>query len=100
VSPVFLELFSVILFLFPIPNICLHWLQRGSFQNLCCSQTRSSVPGHSSNYLPLLTAKILFQSQSNSCVICGGQSDNGGSPLSAKFGVSLYYMIVCHHGLV
>lgn len=48
-----------------------------------------SVPAHSSNYLPLLTAKILFQSQSNPCVICGGQSDNGGSPLSAKFGVSL-----------
>jgi len=48
-----------------------------------------SLPGHNSNYLPLLTAKILFQSQSNPCVICGGQSDNGGSPLSAKFGVSL-----------
>jgi len=48
-----------------------------------------SVPGHNSNYLLLLTAKILFQSQNNPCVICGGQSDNGGSPLSAKFGVSL-----------
>jgi len=48
-----------------------------------------SLPEHSSNCLPLLAAKILFQSQSNPFVICGGQSDNRGSPLSAKFGVSL-----------
>jgi hypothetical protein len=93
-SAVFLECFSVIPFLFPSHNICLHCYNVCHFKITVAVKPEVetlSLPGHSSNYsyLPLLTAKILFQSQINPCVICGRQSENGGSPLSAKFGVSL-----------
>jgi hypothetical protein len=87
-SPVFLKLFSYFRYLIflSIGYNVRHFKISVAFKP---EDVILLLTGHNSNCLPLLTVKILFQSQSNPCVICGGQSDNGVSPLSTKFGVSL-----------